>query len=71
MDIRDFYIELGCGYSSPVNDTIQRTIVLEGFYFGIVPRVLQSEGEPAEWVKLFKEPFCPPRTEVKLLSCES
>lgn len=71
MDIRDFYIELRCGYTSPVNYTIQRAIILKGFYFWIVPRVLQSKGEPTEWVKLFKEPFCLPRTEVKLLSCES
>lgn len=71
MDICNFYIELGCGYAPPVNCTIQRAIVLEGFYFWIVPGVLQSEREPAEWVKLLKEPFCTSGTEVKLLSCES
>jgi hypothetical protein len=54
MNIHNFYIELGCLLVTPVNCTIQRAIVLKGFYLWVVPWVLQSEGESAERAELFK-----------------
>jgi hypothetical protein len=48
MNIRYFYIEPGCRIVAPVNRTIQRAIILKGFYLWVVSGICQLECKPAE-----------------------